>query len=83
MGPRLNGARLREVYKAKVDVNGAGGVYESTQPGGVVAGEFDVTVEGVVISGPLETVGQIRVAMEHDWRSAGLGGKYHMRVKQR
>ncbi|CAM9883903.1 unnamed protein product [Ascophyllum nodosum] len=71
---RLNGARLREVYKAKVDVNGAdGGVYESTQSGGVVAGEFDVTVEGVVISGPLETVGQIRAAMEHDWRSAGLG----------
>lgn len=41
---------------------------------GVPGSGFDVTVEGVAVSGPLETPGEIRVAMEHDWRSADIGG---------
>ncbi|CAM9736185.1 unnamed protein product, partial [Pylaiella littoralis] len=39
-----------------------------------LSGGFDVVVEGVAVSGPLETPGDIRVAMEHDWRFADIGG---------
>ena len=38
-------------------------------------GGFDVTVEGVTISGPLETTSSIRVAMEQDWQSANIAGE--------
>ena len=32
-------------------------------------------MEGVAISGPLETSSEIRVAMEHDWHSANIAGE--------
>lgn len=72
---RLNGARLRQEYQAKLEAEerARGRGRESGIPGYNRAG-FDVTVEGVTISGPLETPGEIRVAMEQDWRSADIGG---------
>lgn len=73
---RLNGARLRQEYQTKLEAENLarGGGRESGIPGYGRAG-FDVTVEGVTISGPLETPGEIRVAMEQDWRSADIGGE--------
>lgn len=71
---RLNGIRMREEHEAKMageEDAGAGFHYSRGIPGG----GFDVTVEGVAVSGPLETPGEIRVAMEHDWRSADIGGE--------
>eukprot|EP00903_Cladosiphon_okamuranus_P016005 g14779.t2 len=70
---RLNGIRLREEYEAKMasEEDAEMGIRPSR---GVAGGGFDVTVEGVTVSGPLETPGEIRVAMEHDWRSADIGG---------
>ncbi|CAM9385939.1 unnamed protein product, partial [Hapterophycus canaliculatus] len=80
---RLNGIRMRDEYETKLasdedaGVGGVGG-YEGRALGfgsrRASRGGFDVTVEGVAISGPLETPGEIRVAMEHDWRSADMGG---------
>lgn len=64
---RLNGIRAREEHEAKLASDEAAGI-------GLLGG-FDVTVEGVAISGPLETPGEIRVATEHDWRSADIGGE--------
>lgn len=77
---RLNGARLRQVYESKLEAEdlargGGRGPDNSSQGRGGVSGIFGVTVEGVAISGPLETAGEIRAAMEHDWRSADIGGK--------
>lgn len=74
---RLNGIRMREEYEAKMahqEDAGLGGVGAHCK-GAVSGGGFDVTVEGVAISGPLETPGEIRAAMEHDWRSADIGGE--------
>ncbi|CAM9719375.1 unnamed protein product [Scytosiphon promiscuus] len=80
---RLNGIRMRDEYETKLaseedaGIGGVGGFDRGTLGFGsrrASGGGFDVTVEGVAISGPLETPGQIRVAMEHDWRSADVGG---------
>ncbi|CAN0296599.1 unnamed protein product, partial [Ectocarpus sp. 12 AP-2014] len=67
---RLNGIRAREEHEAKLASDEAAGIGSS----GIMLGGFDVTVEGVAISGPLETPGEIRAATEHDWRSADIGG---------
>ncbi|CAM9523334.1 unnamed protein product, partial [Ectocarpus fasciculatus] len=66
---RLNGIRAREEHEAKLASDEAAGIGSRGMLGG-----FDVTVEGVAISGPLETPGEIRAATEHDWRSADIGG---------
>ncbi|CAN0036198.1 unnamed protein product [Choristocarpus tenellus] len=29
----------------------------------------------MIVSGPLETVGEVKAAMEHDWRTLNFGGK--------
>lgn len=80
--PRLNGIRMREEYEAKMageeDAGMGTGIPGFNYSRGVSGGGFDVTVEGVAISGPLETPGEIRVAMEHDWRSADIGGGWKM-----
>ncbi|CAB1117781.1 unnamed protein product [Ectocarpus sp. CCAP 1310/34] len=68
---RLNGIRAREEHEAKLASDEAAGIGSH----GIMLGGFDVTVEGVAISGPLETPGEIRAAMEHDWRSADIGGE--------
>lgn len=75
---------MRDEYEAKLAAEeeagiscrggGAGGTPYFGSRGGL-SGGFDVTVEGVAVSGPLETPGDIRVAMEHDWRFADIGGK--------
>lgn len=77
---RLNGIRLRDEYDAEVaGQENAGGVgagipgFPSSR-GVSSGGGFDVTVEGVAVSGPLETPAEIRVALEHDWRSADING---------
>lgn len=72
---------MREEHEAKVaggeEDGGMGFPFSRGASGG---GGFDVTVEGVAVSGPLETPGEIRVAMEHDWRSADIGGGWVKRV---
>lgn len=75
--------RLREEYEAKVasDELTTTGRTSDRSPGFALrgpSGGFDVTVEGVAISGPLENAGEIRAAMEHDWRSADIAGKANM-----
>lgn len=85
---RLNGTRLRqeESKQAEIDRGGSAGVAgRRAGHGGIISdlsrrgrglgGGFDVTVEGVAISGPLETTTEIRVAMEHDWHSANIAGE--------
>lgn len=73
---------MRDEHEAKMAADaeataiGRGGRGRARSPGSNSRGGFDVTVEGVAISGPLETSGEIRVAMEHDWRSADIGGKW-------
>lgn len=77
---RVHGARLRKELEDKLNsedhvaitLGGPDGVPGYGQRD--ASGGFDVTVEGVAISGPLETAGEIRAAMEHDWRSADIGG---------
>lgn len=68
---RLNGIRAREEHEAKLASDEAAGIGSR----GIMLGGFDVTVEGVAISGPLETPGEIHAATEHDWRSADIGGE--------
>lgn len=66
--------RLRQDYQSKVEAEHlAIGGRDSVISGYGRAG-FDVTVEGVAISGPFETTGEIRAAIEQDWRSADIGG---------
>lgn len=71
---------MRDEYEAKLaseedaGMSGVGGGLGSGSRR-VSGGGFDVTIEGVAISGPLETPGEIRVAMEQDWRSADIGGE--------
>ncbi len=68
---------MRDEYEAKMaqqEDAGLGGL-GAHGGGGLSGGGFDVTVEGVAISGPLETPGEIRAAMEHDWRSADIVGE--------
>lgn len=78
---RVNGARLRKELEDKLNSEDHVAITLGG-PDGVpgygrrdASGGFDVTVEGVAISGPLETAGEIRAAMEHDWRSADIGGE--------
>lgn len=72
---RLNGARLRQEYQRKLEAENL--IRGGGKPGvsGRDHGGFHVTVEGVTVSGPLETIGEIRAAMEQDWRSADIGGE--------
>lgn len=75
---------MRDEYETKLaseedagigGVEGADGGFPGLGSRRASGGGFDVTVEGVAISGPLETPGEIRVAMEQDWRAADIGGK--------
>lgn len=80
---RLNGIRMRDEYEAKLAAEEEAGITcRGGRAGGAqcfgsrgLSGGFDVIVEGVAVSGPLETPGDIRVAMEHDWRFADIGGE--------
>lgn len=76
---RLNGKRLREENEAKLASDERmGRRLEPCMGGGSRgrrSGGFDVTVEGVAISGPLETQGEITAAVNHDWKSADMDGE--------